>query len=547
LEQEKKLFSRTCRICDSFNIKYSFSKNGYSIFYCTDCGFLFINPQPSDEVLAEIYKSSYFLGDGSEKEEKERSEMKLETAKLYLQVLIDYYGNTEGNLLEIGCGTGEFLLLAKKTGFNVTGIEISQSSTDIANSKLENASVICGSLENMELPEHSFDICVLFDAIEHVRSPVDTLSKIHNLLKPGGVIFMATPSLDSWSGRLMKSNWMEFKTEHLSYFDSQTMQNILVKTGFEHVSITPNYKYLQIDYIKKHFEKFKVPFFTGLVSFATFFIPQMFLRKNFKIIASGINVLARSKPLSEKQVVSIIIPVYNEVNTFSELIDLVINKEITSLEKEIIIVESNSNDGTREEVLKYKDIPGIKVILEEKPQGKGHAVKTGIKHATGDFILIQDGDLEYDLNDYDQLLEPLVKYQKAFVLGSRHLRGWKMRQFTGQPLMALFMNCGQIFFTTLLNVFCGQNMKDPFTMYKLFRRDCLYGMSLVSNRFDLDWEIVIKLVRKGYTPLEIPVNYKSRSFKEGKKVSILKDPITWIWALFKFRFGPLFDKKVNSE
>jgi glycosyltransferase involved in cell wall biosynthesis len=279
----------------------------------------------------------------------------------------------------------------------------------------------------------------------------------------------------------------------------------------------------------------------------TFFVPQIFLKKKFKVIASGINVMARSRPLPENQVVSIIVPVYNEVRTFSELIKLVITKEIPLLQKEIIIVESNSTDGTREEVSKYKDMNGVKVIFEEKPQGKGHAVRTGIKHAKGDFILIQDGDLDYDLNDYEQLLEPLMKYQKAFVLGSRHLKGWKMRQFTGQPFMSLFMNFGQIFFTTLLNLFCGQNMKDPFTMYKLFRRDCLYGMSLVSNRFDLDWEIVIKLVRKGYIPLEIPVNYKSRSFKEGKKVSIIKDPITWLWALVRFRFCNLFDKDGKSE
>ncbi len=157
--------------------------------------------------------------------------------------------------------------------------------------------------------------------------------------------------------------------------------------------------------------------------------------------------------------------------------------------------------------------------------------------------MIQDGDLEYDLNDYNQLIEPLQRYQQALVLGSRHSNGWKMRQFTDQPLMALFMNLGQLFFASLLNLSLGQRLKDPFTMYKVFRRDCLYGLSFEANRYDFDFELMIKLLRKGYRPLEIPVNYRSRSFKEGKKVSLIRDPLLWLLALVKFRLMPLYKRK----
>ncbi|OGS07983.1 MAG: cell wall biosynthesis glycosyltransferase [Elusimicrobia bacterium RIFOXYA12_FULL_51_18] len=258
------------------------------------------------------------------------------------------------------------------------------------------------------------------------------------------------------------------------------------------------------------------------------------------------NVLARKARLNSRETVSIIVPVYNEKSTFPELIGALTAKELHGLNKEIIIVESNSTDGTREEVLKYKDTPGIKLVFEEKPLGKGHAVRAGLARATGDFIMIQDGDLEYDLNDYDELLEPLLKYRKAFVLGSRHSKGWKMRHFADQPVISLIMNFGQIFFATLLNIFCGQKLKDPFTMYKVFRKDCIYGLTFKANRFDFDWEIVIKLLRKGYRPLEIPVNYNSRSFNEGKKVSFFKDPLLWFWALIRFRFGPLYEKKKNE-
>jgi hypothetical protein len=106
-------------------------------------------------------------------------------------------------------------------------------------------------------------------------------------------------------------------------------------------------------------------------------------------------------------------------------------------------------------------------------------------------------------------------------------------------LVGQAMNVGHLFFTGLFNVVYGQRMRDPFTMFKVFRRDCLYGLTFESNRFDFDWELVAKLVRAGYVPLEIPVNYSSRSFSKGKKVSLWRDPWTFFRACFKYRFVPL--------
>ena len=130
----------------------------------------------------------------------------------------------------------------------------------------------------------------------------------------------------------------------------------------------------------------------------------------------------------------------------------------------------------------------------------------------------------------------------AFVLGSRHGKDgatWKVRHFADQAHVSWFMNLGHVLFTALFNVTYGTRLRDPFTMYKVFRRDCLYGLTFEANRFDFDWELVGKLVRAGYTPLEIPVNYESRSFGEGKKVLLFRDPLTWIRACFKYRFVPL--------
>lgn len=246
-------------------------------------------------------------------------------------------------------------------------------------------------------------------------------------------------------------------------------------------------------------------------------------------------------PLRTPSTLSVVVPVFNEIATAQEALDAIVAKEIAGWRIEVIMVESNSTDGTRDIVLQYRSHPRVKVILEDRPRGKGHAVREGFKHVTGDVVLIQDADLEYSLDDYEKLLAPIACGERSFVLGSRHGPGdgFAMRKFVDQPLHAFVLNAAHWTFTGMINVFCGVWLKDPFTMYKVFRRDCLDGLTFQSNRFDFDWELLIKLIRKGHRPIEIPISYQSRSFKEGKKVSMFRDPMTWMWALLKYRFSPL--------
>ncbi len=239
-------------------------------------------------------------------------------------------------------------------------------------------------------------------------------------------------------------------------------------------------------------------------------------------------------------VLSVVVPIYNEAATVRTALDAIVAKQIPGWTLELIFVESNSTDGTRAIVETYRDHPRVKLILEDRPRGKGHAVRAGFAVATGDVILIQDADLEYDLDDYDVLVAPIAAGRQTFVLGCRHGEsGWAIRQFSDQPLQALILNCAHWGFTLLINGALGIWLRDPFTMYKVFRRNCLDGLTFECNRFDFDWELLIKLVRRGHRPVEIPISYKSRSFKEGKKISMLRDPITWLWALAKFRFKRL--------
>ena len=540
---------KACLVCQGAKLYYLFSILDHRIVRCDDCGLLFINPQPSDDELSRIYGAGYFLGSNTETGRQTVSEIKQATAQLYLSEIRRYRGGKSGRLLEVGCGDGDFLVSAEADGWQVTGVDYSAAACEKTRRRLKNGEVLCGELQPFRLPAEQFDLCVISDVIGHVRSPLDFLREIHRVLKPGGTLFIATPSTDSWSARFMRQKWMEFKAEHLAYFDRKTIQTALFKSGFQEVIVQPGWKILNFDYVKMHFERFPVPLLTPVVNIMARIMPHRMQFQHRRIAASGIMVFSRKTETRPQQVLSVIVPAYNEANTFGTLMEILLRKELPNLRMEIIVVESNSTDGTRELALKYKDHPRVNLILENLPRGKGHAVRAGLKAASGGYLLIQDADLEYDLEDYDGLLEPLVSGRVAFVLGARHggRNVWKMRQFTGQHGLSLFVNLGHWFFTTLINVLFLQRLRDPFTMFKVFRRDCISGLVFECNRFDFDFELLIKLIRKGYRPVELPVNYRSRSFKEGKKVRMFRDPLTWLKALVRLRFVKIDPMKVVEQ
>lgn len=242
--------------------------------------------------------------------------------------------------------------------------------------------------------------------------------------------------------------------------------------------------------------------------------------------------------------VSIIIAVYNEAATVGMLLDRVWAQPLADVAKEIIIIESNSTDGSRaiveEFVSKHSGFPAaVHAIYQGSPRGKGHAVREGLGVATGDIVLIQDADLEYEVADYPELLRPIVEGHAAFVLGSRHMgrERWRIRQFTHGKIQALLMNIGGSVFHWFFNVLFSTRLTDPTSMYKVFRADCLEGMDFSCDRFDFDFELLGSLIRAGYTPQEVPVSYQSRGFDQGKKIRVFRDPFTWIIAIVRCRFA----------
>ncbi len=222
---------------------------------------------------------------------------------------------------------------------------------------------------------------------------------------------------------------------------------------------------------------------------------------------------------------SVIIPVYNEENTLSELIKRV---QDTGLADEIILVDDGSQDGTREILRQYQDSSEIKIILHKKNQGKGAAVRTGLAEASGDVILIQDADLEYNPRDYPELLRPIKEGVADVVYGSRFL-GASRR-------VAMFWHMvANKLLTLMTNILYDTILTDMETGYKVFRREVVEDMPLHARRFEFEPEFTAKILKRDYRIFEVPITFNPRDYEEGKKIG-LKDAFEAVWALIKYRF-----------
>ncbi len=219
---------------------------------------------------------------------------------------------------------------------------------------------------------------------------------------------------------------------------------------------------------------------------------------------------------------SVIIPVYNERATITQLLDRVATIEI---EKEVIVVDDFSTDGTRA-ILEERRDDTFTLLLHDRNQGKGAALRTGFRHAIGDFVIIQDADLEYDPADFPKLLAVVENKNASAVYGSRLA--------TAQPTMTLRHFVGNRLLTGLTNLLYGSHLTDMETCYKLLDRRLVQNMELVSNSFNVEPEITAKLLKQGITIHEVPISYNGRSFAEGKKIS-WKDFISAVWTLFSLR------------
>jgi glycosyltransferase involved in cell wall biosynthesis len=222
---------------------------------------------------------------------------------------------------------------------------------------------------------------------------------------------------------------------------------------------------------------------------------------------------------------SIIIPCYNEKSTIREVIDAVLAAPYD--EKEIIIVDDCSKDGTKEVLLEEIEPLVHQILFHKVNQGKGAALRTGIQAATGDIVLIQDADLEYDPQEYPNLVEPILRNKADVVYGSRFMGS--------QPHRVLYFwhSVGNMVLTILSNMFTNLNLTDMETCYKVFRREIIQGISIQENRFGFEPEITAKIAKLECRIFEVGISYYGRTYKEGKKIG-WKDGIRAIYCIIKY-------------
>ncbi len=226
---------------------------------------------------------------------------------------------------------------------------------------------------------------------------------------------------------------------------------------------------------------------------------------------------------------SIIIPAFNEKNTIEEIVRRIRSVSIPGIEKEIIIVDDGSNDGTRDIIRK---MPDIRYFFHEHNLGKGGAVKTGFRNATGDIFIIQDADLEYDPNDYPAMIQPILEGKIKVVLGARINPEMDERKRKSHYWLAWF---GNKLITWSTNWLYWNNSKDYEGCYKAFSADVIRKINIETNDFDYDNELVCKILKAGYKTVDVPIHYHPRNYSTGKKIK-WHHGFLILWTIFKTRF-----------
>ena len=280
-----------CRICGAGRAQNAFAFHAYQVAHCEACTGEFLEPQPTDAVLAGIYTEDYFFGQTTDAERDRHAYLKSASARKTLG-LLGKTASSGATLLDIGCGTGDFLREAVSAGYAVTGVEFSPSSAATAAARVA-GTVIQGTLESAAFGGGSFDIVASTDVIEHVRDPLSFAREVRRILKPGGVAIISTPDLDSWSHRLLGRRWVEYKIEHLLYFNHRSLELLLRQAGFTQIELRPHVKVLSVSSIVAHFRNFPIPFWTPLLTGLERMIPEPLLHRPFPIVASGVSAIAR--------------------------------------------------------------------------------------------------------------------------------------------------------------------------------------------------------------------------------------------------------------
>jgi 2-polyprenyl-3-methyl-5-hydroxy-6-metoxy-1,4-benzoquinol methylase len=523
-------------------VKYQFAEAGRSIVRCDSCGVMVIEPFPIEEDLKQVYCDEYFQNKDLLKNNVEgiygyvdyiydRINRQREHRKICRK--IDTYliplNSCKPSLLDYGCGLGFFMDTAYDFNLSVSGVEFNEYAINYIRQRYTYK--ITTNKEFIKSSD-TYDVITLFDVIEHLMDPFDFLSNIGRILNENGLLVMSTMDSNSVVSRLIGGKLEDFRRvkEHLYFFSRDNMASIMAKNGFEVLEVSSIGHSFELNQLCARIKTI-FPVVGSIVSFFINFFPfvgRMSIYVNpftkFIMYARKLNNTESLKITSEKKI-SIIIPVYNEELFVEKVINKVLSVNV-GMQKEIIIVNDGSTDQTLEIVKKtcstYNDI----IIIDKIHMGKGAAVAEGIKASSGDYVIIQDGDLEYNPEDIPLLLSAMFKTGANVVYGTRFHGSYRR---TGYLLTTI----GNRMLTIATNIINNINLSDMGTGYKLFNGNVIRKIKITSKGFDFEPEVTCKICRMKIAIYEVPISFKARSYYEGKKIKI-KDSFWALKALVKY-------------
>lgn len=286
----------SCFLCKKKKVKHIRRVGNSDIFRCCSCGLIFSHPQPKPEELEKLYSDFSYCAWGLNGRKnlinKQIQKIREETFVERLKEIQRYL--SAGKILDIGCGTGFFLSLAKKEGWVPFGIEVSQIAGKEATRNL-GKNIFIGSWEDFYLPDNFFDVITLFDVLEHISNLDPFLEKLYRMLVPDGLLVITTPNTNSFTSRLMGKHWLHYKLEHLYYFSPETLGRFLTDKGFSILEIAPARKTLNLQYIFNYFRLFKMKFLTALLTNLSLFLPNFITKIPFSISWGEMLVIAKQK------------------------------------------------------------------------------------------------------------------------------------------------------------------------------------------------------------------------------------------------------------
>jgi Glycosyl transferase family 2 len=507
-----------CPACGADAERYLFHERGARFVQCRSCDLVYVNP-PARELRDYFDVAS--TGGNTTIEDREHVRKELDDVLRYAaEIHRSHRGSHPEGVLVAG-RIADQLSMAPRA--HIDAVRLSREQT----LRLLNEADV--SPITQAIDDH-VDIVVLNQLLEACPRASDVVAELAARLPSRTLLVVVYCNAASLPGRILRRNWRRFFHWKAVYFSSENLRGMLERAGLRFVAQSS----LNTSYAVTRALGLALPGTPAAgvarrlgLGAATVRVP----------VGTYVSIFERTEESEARELLSVIVPVFNEAAYLRAVLDELLEKEFV-IPHEVIVVESNSTDGTREIAQSFEGRPRLQIIYEDRPRGKGAAVRRGLTAATGTIVLIQDADFEYDLDDYDALLEPIVQRRASFVLGSRSLGldDWKVRRFARSRVKAFLMNVAQLLFARTFNLLYQQRVTDVNTMFKVLRRECIDGVEFMATGFSFDIELACMLVKNGYSPMEVPVNYIARGFDEGKKINFVSEFFPSFFMLFKCRF-----------